>query len=657
MMLLLMMLTATTAWAATVQFPIYSGDEGTSGKPYQIKTIDDLNKLAADVNSGTNYEGKYFKLMNDLDFYEATNTALRPTTAWDDATSQENNYTAIGLYSGTPANCRYFCGHFDGNGMTIRGIRIYSTETSKGFGLFGLIGSGAEVKNVVLDDARIAGGGYSAGIVGWNEGGTIDGCQATAKVAVVGTRPNVITQFLGGIVGRNGINGSSTPDGSTVKNCTSSVTISNIGSEKSRYCGGIAGFNKGTMTDNFVIGANICEASSNDYGAIMGHTNSTGTVRRNYYRDCTVAGVANAIDKGCENSNITADDGAMPVFTLTMGTGITTTTDATVTYSGTSYYVFGKAITLSGGLDNVGSFAPGYTAGYATTSGSVSGNATDGFILTMGYGDATVSASNRYPIDWAMESTGDDADHAYMIYNPEQLDLLAQRVNNGEDYAGKFFKLGANIAYAHKAANEEGADTENNYTAIGNYISSSHPFNGTFLGQNHVVSGIRIYKSGSNSAASRQGLFGYVGKTGVVSNVIVTDARIVGYGQLGVIAGSVFYNSSLSHNYYYNCTVRTATTGIGCNGADITDNDGAVSIHTLTLADGITAEPTPVFTISGTPYYSPGTTITLSYNGTLPTGCIHDYIVTKDGTDPAETVEVAESNGVYSFTMPASNVT
>ena len=650
MMLLVMMLTTTTAWADSA----FSGGDGSQGDPYQIKTIADLGQLATDVNGGNDYNGKYFRLRNDIDFND--DTTLKPTTAWDDATSQENNYTAIGLYSGTPANCRYFCGHFDGQGHTIRGIRIYSTETSKGFGLFGLIGSGAEVKNVVLDDARIAGGGYSAGIVGWNEGGTIDGCQATAKVAVVGTRPNVITQFLGGIVGRNGINGSSTPDGSTVKNCTSSVTISNIGSGKSRYCGGIAGFNKGTMTDNFVIGANICEASSNDYGAIVGHTNSAGTTERNYYRDCTVAGVANAIDKGCENSNITADDGAMPVFTLTMGTGITTTTTATVTYSGTSYYVFGKAITLSGGLDNVGSFAPGYTAGYATTSGSVSGNATDGFILTMGYGDATVSASNRYPIDWAMESTGDDADHAYMIYNPEQLDLLAQRVNNGEDYAGKFFKLGANIAYAHKAANEEGADTENNYTAIGNYISSSHPFNGTFLGQNHVVSGIRIY-SGSNSAASRQGLFGYVGKTGVVSNVIVTDARIVGYGQLGVIAGSVFYNSSLSHNYYFNCTVRTATTGIGCNGADITDNDGAVSIHTLTLADDITAEPTPVFTISGTPYYSPGTTITLSYNGTLPTGCIHDYIVTKDGTDPAETVEVAESNGVYSFTMPASNVT
>ena len=67
MMLLTVLLTMTaqTAWAATMQFPIYSGDEGTSGKPYQIKTIDDLNKLAADVNSGTNYLDKYFKLMTD----------------------------------------------------------------------------------------------------------------------------------------------------------------------------------------------------------------------------------------------------------------------------------------------------------------------------------------------------------------------------------------------------------------------------------------------------------------------------------------------------------------------------------------------------------------------------------------------------------------
>lgn len=63
-------LTALTAGAqgATAQFPIYQGDEGTEAKPYLIKTIDDLNKLSADVNSGTNYSGKYFRLENDLDY-------------------------------------------------------------------------------------------------------------------------------------------------------------------------------------------------------------------------------------------------------------------------------------------------------------------------------------------------------------------------------------------------------------------------------------------------------------------------------------------------------------------------------------------------------------------------------------------------------------
>lgn len=37
---------AQTAWAANVSFPTTSGGGVTSGDPYKIKTIDDLNKLA-----------------------------------------------------------------------------------------------------------------------------------------------------------------------------------------------------------------------------------------------------------------------------------------------------------------------------------------------------------------------------------------------------------------------------------------------------------------------------------------------------------------------------------------------------------------------------------------------------------------------------------
>ena len=124
------------AWAG--QFPTASGGTGSSTNPYQIKTIEDLNKLAVDVNNGTTYEGVYFKVMNDIDFND--DATLKPTTAWNlTEATEENNFTRIGYY-GSPNDYSFF-GHFDGGGKTIRGIRIYNTNLYQG--LFGSIGSGA----------------------------------------------------------------------------------------------------------------------------------------------------------------------------------------------------------------------------------------------------------------------------------------------------------------------------------------------------------------------------------------------------------------------------------------------------------------------------------------------------------------------------------
>ncbi|MBR5325684.1 MAG: hypothetical protein IKU49_04240, partial [Prevotella sp.] len=103
-------MTAQTVWATpTVQFPIYTDDEGTELNPYQIKSIDDLNKLAADVNSGTGYGDKYFKLVNDLSFSY--------TTAWNSTDAYTSNFTPIGTTVGT--TIYLFQGHFDGNNKTI----------------------------------------------------------------------------------------------------------------------------------------------------------------------------------------------------------------------------------------------------------------------------------------------------------------------------------------------------------------------------------------------------------------------------------------------------------------------------------------------------------------------------------------------------------
>lgn len=47
LLIALLMMAAQTAWAAsTRQFPTTSGGSGTSGDPYKITSIADLNKLA-----------------------------------------------------------------------------------------------------------------------------------------------------------------------------------------------------------------------------------------------------------------------------------------------------------------------------------------------------------------------------------------------------------------------------------------------------------------------------------------------------------------------------------------------------------------------------------------------------------------------------------
>ena len=88
MTLAVVIITTMAAWAQTTSFPTASGGEGTEGNPYKIATTADLDALAAYVNSGTAYSGTYFKMTADITYSH--------TTAWDDDTSTETNYTAIG---------------------------------------------------------------------------------------------------------------------------------------------------------------------------------------------------------------------------------------------------------------------------------------------------------------------------------------------------------------------------------------------------------------------------------------------------------------------------------------------------------------------------------------------------------------------------------
>lgn len=184
----------------------YSGN-GSEANPYLISTADDLSKCV------WNSDG-HFKLIADIDL---TNTAVN--TKWF-------QYSANTGFSGT----------FDGNGHTIKGLRItayhvnnqthnnYNSDGSVntspngvyGYGLFSIISKTGVVKNLILEDVVVdinvskgdTYGGttyHAAGAIAGINGGTIENCVVklgSVKIYGDGNRSGV-NRVAGGVVGWN----------------------------------------------------------------------------------------------------------------------------------------------------------------------------------------------------------------------------------------------------------------------------------------------------------------------------------------------------------------------------------------------------------------------------------------------------------------------
>ncbi|MBO4801078.1 MAG: hypothetical protein J5545_04350 [Bacteroidaceae bacterium] len=149
---------------------------GTKADPYLISDNTALDMLYQCVNvmgtefghDGTHPDGYFFKLSKDIKYQLSS--------------SNTPNYNAIGTQD------HPFRGHFDGNGMTVEDISIYSSYSYQG--LFGYV-VGGTLENIILKHPRIVqnqnssnNSDYAAGIVGCCVGGTIRNClvyQATVK--------------------------------------------------------------------------------------------------------------------------------------------------------------------------------------------------------------------------------------------------------------------------------------------------------------------------------------------------------------------------------------------------------------------------------------------------------------------------------------------
>lgn len=144
---------AWTSYAASE----FAGGSGTKEDPYQIKTAEQLAKLASEVNSGV--EGKthsqeYFKLMNSLDL-------------------SGHRWVPIGYGN---ASAHSFSGYFDGSNYKITGLYVDERANNVCAGLFGVVVATTNevmLKNIYIEDAKIYAGSetddtivqYGAGIL------------------------------------------------------------------------------------------------------------------------------------------------------------------------------------------------------------------------------------------------------------------------------------------------------------------------------------------------------------------------------------------------------------------------------------------------------------------------------------------------------------
>ena len=578
-LLLFALLAPTAVWAQ------FGGGSGTETNPYIISTTDHLDQLAANVNSGMEYQNVYFKLMDDLDYTGKT-------------------YTPIGnsYWEGGSESYHKFFGIFNGNNHSINNVTIYSEGNY--CGLFGCVGWGGKIHNLTLGgQSTITAVGFAGGIAGWVDNAEIIGCNVGENV-VISVHPianNYSTKpgDFGGIVGESG---------GKVKDCISRATVSNGGIGKTKNIGGIAGsLYDNLMEDCFFLGVVDATGSTNYVGDILGELSESGQLVSNYYHTSNRHGGVDGNDTDNAKwmgtiSCVSPVSGYGTLYVFNDGTtrcfgansftwvvlnynveegylpcGITYMANDTIPLTnpnGNSYpltmpdddvVITGTVEAIKrdiGYSDWVSITIPeqDYTGEPLTPVVTVVDNK-DGVALTLeegthytvtlpdggcvipgyhtititGMGDFAGQTTKTFTILNPGSGTEEDP---YIIRNTEQMDGLAASVNGGDSKSGQFFRLEADLDYTGKT-----------YTRIGTYGGA--PFSGTFDGNGHTISHVTL-----NENKNFMGLFGY--SRGTVKNLTLdhssihaerkgTVGGIVGFCDGGTVTGCyVTENVSIS---------------------------------------------------------------------------------------------------------------
>ena len=167
--------------------PKFFDGQGTEADPYQIKTVADMTRLAHAVNDlYADYNGRYFKVMNDIDFADA------------------GNYTPVARFTKASDPLRQFCGTFDGDGHALSHISSATASTSGSRNaLFGFVGVQGTIKNLTVRASNFAAGTYAAAVVAVNRGSVLNCTNDSTIVRTLNTKGQNSSSSLAGLVAIN----------------------------------------------------------------------------------------------------------------------------------------------------------------------------------------------------------------------------------------------------------------------------------------------------------------------------------------------------------------------------------------------------------------------------------------------------------------------
>ena len=512
--------------ASTAAQSVYCGGLGTATNPYQICSPQHLADLATDVNAGGNAsQGKYYKLMNDIDF---------DGFDYGDA----GGWTPIGNQD--ISEC-YFKGNFDGNGKVISNLIINRTGVAGDLqGLFGFTG-GATIKNLGIENCDITGRnnvGALIGILGNNS--ILENCYATGNVTGTGNS-------VGGLVGRY----SASPGGSDppVKNCyatcsvtgngsgiggliggtTSSCSITNCYATGDitgfQQVGGLIGTNYGSITNCYATG----NVSGNNYvGGLMGIRLGNPPLTNCFAFNCKVESTGTDVGRiaGTISNNMENNYAYNQMKLLANGNPVTPTPDhygkdgANVSYISALYQSTYPTSWFSGTL-------PAWTFNYTNHHIAPKTNLP---ILTAF--TKTAFPNTIQQAQMRLCGCGGDGTEADPIQICIEQDLkdLSDIVNidlgyNASD--GVYYILMNDLDFAGFDYGDVGG-----WIPIGNTQSVNRYFKGNFNGNGKVIRNITI----NRPTEDYQGVFGRVNDA-TFKNLGIENCNIAGGSRVGALVG------------------------------------------------------------------------------------------------------------------------